>query len=249
MWRLIIVTFGFLFFAFYEMSGGADYAPRTQSIQVQAKIDRDLRDFKREQRRLADIRAQEAEARRVAAAAAVQRDLTRTAEAAPAVNPVANPALAGFSDMVAERRAAHGQDGPKLVLAAAGTPDFAVAQLPVTPPAQPSATDAAVASALAEADPLANPEVILPGLEQLTDPNRPVTATAAAAQGNDIRYVTGSRVNMRQGPGTDFSVLASLTGGDEVTVLRDDASGWLKVRVSDTGRVGWMADFLLTAAN
>ena len=28
MWRFILVTFGFLFFAFYELSGGADYAPK-----------------------------------------------------------------------------------------------------------------------------------------------------------------------------------------------------------------------------
>ena len=39
MWRFISVTFAFLGYAFYTLSGGSDYAPRTQSIQARAKID------------------------------------------------------------------------------------------------------------------------------------------------------------------------------------------------------------------
>lgn len=34
MWRFMLVSFGFLGFAFYEMSGGADYAPAPDSLQV-----------------------------------------------------------------------------------------------------------------------------------------------------------------------------------------------------------------------
>jgi hypothetical protein len=62
----------------------------------------------------------------------------------------------------------------------------------------------------------------------------------------DIREVTGDRVNMRNGPGTKFPVLASLKRGEEVEVLSDPGNGWLKLRVSDSGRIGWMADFLVT---
>ena len=36
MWRFILVTFGFLGFAFWEMSGGGDYAPSDNSLQAQA---------------------------------------------------------------------------------------------------------------------------------------------------------------------------------------------------------------------
>jgi uncharacterized protein YgiM (DUF1202 family) len=76
------------------------------------------------------------------------------------------------------------------------------------------------------------------------------TAAAAQAQGaRDLRNVSASRVNMRQGPGTDFNVVAKLTLGTEVEVLRDQGDGWVKLRVVDSGRVGWMADHLLTAAN
>lgn len=65
----------------------------------------------------------------------------------------------------------------------------------------------------------------------------------------DIRQITGSTVNMRSGPGTEYSPVTRLSGGTEVAVLRDPGNGWLKLRVVDTGREGWMADWLVTTAN
>ena len=65
----------------------------------------------------------------------------------------------------------------------------------------------------------------------------------------DMRKVTAARVNMRQGPGQTFSVIAKLNNGDEVEILQDPGDGWVKLKVIDSGRVGWMADFLLTASN
>lgn len=65
----------------------------------------------------------------------------------------------------------------------------------------------------------------------------------------DMRKVTAARVNMRQGPGQHFSVVAKLNSGDEVQILQDPGDGWLKLKVQESDRVGWMADFLLTASN
>jgi len=65
----------------------------------------------------------------------------------------------------------------------------------------------------------------------------------------DIRVVTGSRVNMRNGPGTSYQVLSQLVRGDEAEVLQDPGNGWLKIRVNDTGRVGWMAERLMRPTN
>lgn len=62
----------------------------------------------------------------------------------------------------------------------------------------------------------------------------------------DIRSVRGTRVNMRGGPGTSYSVLAKLTRGMEVQVLRTPGNGWVKLRVLESGRVGWMAESLVT---
>lgn len=70
----------------------------------------------------------------------------------------------------------------------------------------------------------------------------------AAVAPRDIRQVTGSSVNMRNGPGTRYDVLGRLGEGDRVEVLQDPGKGWVKLKVEETGRVGWMADFLLAYA-
>lgn len=38
MWRFILVTFAFLGWSFYELSGGADYKPGAQSLQAHMKL-------------------------------------------------------------------------------------------------------------------------------------------------------------------------------------------------------------------
>ncbi|MEL6609817.1 MAG: SH3 domain-containing protein [Pseudomonadota bacterium] len=62
----------------------------------------------------------------------------------------------------------------------------------------------------------------------------------------DLREVTGNRVNMRNGPGTNFQVLTQLNRGDGAEVLQAPGNGWVKIRVVQNGRVGWMAERLLT---
>lgn len=74
----------------------------------------------------------------------------------------------------------------------------------------------------------------------------PVVAELPAA---DIRTVSGSRVNVRNGPGTNFSVVAQLTRGSETEVLQAPGNGWVKIKSTDTGGIGWMAERLLTAPN
>ena len=63
----------------------------------------------------------------------------------------------------------------------------------------------------------------------------------------DLRRVDGNVVNMRTGPGTNYSVVDQLRRGDEVEVLRSE-SGWVKLRVSETDQIGWMANYLVTAS-
>ncbi|MEE2945285.1 MAG: SH3 domain-containing protein [Pseudomonadota bacterium] len=61
----------------------------------------------------------------------------------------------------------------------------------------------------------------------------------------DFRRVSGSRVNMRNGPGTEYSVIGKLVRGNDVQVLQDPGFGWVKLQVVETGRVGWMSASLL----
>ncbi|QOL82819.1 SH3 domain-containing protein [Pseudooceanicola spongiae] len=76
---------------------------------------------------------------------------------------------------------------------------------------------------------------------------RRAIAAAALQAAADVRAVAGSHVNLRQGPGTSFGVVDQLGQGETVEVIGQERS-WLKLRVAETGRIGWMADFLVTAA-
>lgn len=64
----------------------------------------------------------------------------------------------------------------------------------------------------------------------------------------DVRQVTGTRVNMRNGPSTGYNVVARLTRGTKVLILQEPGNGWVKLKVEETGRVGWMAAKLLEPA-
>jgi uncharacterized protein YgiM (DUF1202 family) len=56
--------------------------------------------------------------------------------------------------------------------------------------------------------------------------------------------VTGTNVNVRTGPGTNFPVVTKVTKGDVVT-LKDQAFGWYKVVLSDGATTGWIAGWLM----
>lgn len=62
----------------------------------------------------------------------------------------------------------------------------------------------------------------------------------------DLRAVAGNRVNMRDGPGTNFGVIDTLPRGTEAEVLEVNLSGWARIRITETDQEGWMAERLLT---
>lgn len=62
----------------------------------------------------------------------------------------------------------------------------------------------------------------------------------------DLRAVAGEWVNMRSGPSTNYDVLETLPRGTAAEVMEVDATGWARIRVTDTGQIGWMAERLLT---
>ncbi|EBA12169.1 hypothetical protein RCCS2_12769 [Roseobacter sp. CCS2] len=62
----------------------------------------------------------------------------------------------------------------------------------------------------------------------------------------DIRIIAGDWVNMRQGPGTDFGVVTTLPRGTEAEIIDETADQWARIRLLETGQVGWMASWLLS---
>lgn len=80
--------------------------------------------------------------------------------------------------------------------------------------------------------------------------NTRTTTTAGSAPfiapNADVRRVTAARVNVRDGPGTDYSVINSLGRGTEVEVLTTYGNGWVQLRPVAGGTVGWIAESLLS---
>lgn len=79
--------------------------------------------------------------------------------------------------------------------------------------------------------------------------NAQIVASRAPAPPADIRHVSATSGNMRSGPGTEFPRITRLNAGDEVRVLHDDGAGWVHLVVVETGDEGWMADWLISAAD
>ena len=93
------------------------------------------------------------------------------------------------------------------------------------------------------------PTVAVARVEAPLDMQEPDDTVSSFAPVAETRRVAGTSVNLRTGPGTAFGAITSLARGTEVIVLRDPGNGWIKLRVAATGRIGWMADRLLTVAS
>lgn len=65
----------------------------------------------------------------------------------------------------------------------------------------------------------------------------------------DLRFIDGDLVNMRGGPGTDYAVIGKLYRNDLVEIIEDEGNGWLHLRDTLSGDEGWIAEWLVTAAN
>ncbi|THH35024.1 SH3 domain-containing protein [Aliishimia ponticola] len=186
--RFILLSFAFLGWAFYEMSGGAEFEPRSARMGADAPV-----------ALMAAHRGGDGQAVPLQESVEVTR---------VSLN------LTSVDDVMSGK----------------------------TRKAKPTPVEAIAAAAEAK-DEL--PRIVIPSLVEKTRAASAATITAAA-QSADIRNITGNRVNVRGGPGTDFGVVTKMVRGDEVEVLEDNGSGWIRMRSIDTGSVGWVADFLLS---
>ncbi|QQA42291.1 SH3 domain-containing protein [Pelagovum pacificum] len=185
--RFILLTFGFLAWGYWEMSGGSDFVPETRmaatlstSTPTAASSDEDIPEFVTRARvsPVDDISG------------------PSTADAGDDVVLASAPADAGVETMAED-------DGPKWVSAADAIEDAIV-----------------LANSATEAPP--------------------------RVEEAEMRTVSvaGSRVNMRMGPGTDYSVVTTLNQGTEAEVI-ESRNGWARLQVLDSGQTGWMAERLL----
>ncbi len=76
----------------------------------------------------------------------------------------------------------------------------------------------------------------------------PVEAAASSVTAlNTTGIVTASKLNVRTGPSTGYSVMHVLWKGNQIKVI-GEASGWYQIKLSD-GRVGWVSKMYLQLAS
>lgn len=228
MWRFILVSFAFLGWAFYVLSGGSDYKPATGSLQDPAR-----------------------------AGAEPPATAPRVADPAATAATVAPATGTGTIPPAAPDTAAQDEDDAKMaeLLATLQASNDATAETltaEATPPAPETGDardgDTAETGAGTPADTAAQERVEVrytSALEAFAN-TAPVAATESRPTG-DFRQVVGSRVNLRSGPGTGFAAVDQLNAGTEVEVLGQEGD-WLELRVPATGFSGWMSRRLVTQA-
>ena len=76
-----------------------------------------------------------------------------------------------------------------------------------------------------------------------------VTVVAAVPSDENLYAFSVNRGNMRNGPSTRNGVIAKLERGTAVQLLPSSSGSWVKLRVVETNRVGWISKKLLKKAD
>ena len=66
-----------------------------------------------------------------------------------------------------------------------------------------------------------------------------VIGTSSASDSGNSLYVQAEVVNLREGPGTGFSILAQVERGDELTEIARNGQ-WVNVTAKNSGTTGWI---------
>lgn len=259
--RFIVLSFLVLGWGYYELSGGADFRPRSGG---DAPVVPD-------QTRIADAPDDAAippDGAQIDDAPDDAGDATGETgtgpslvvlsdERLPAADQTPSSAGTAADPPESDTTAANTGGGPPDNNAPdastfAGTGETPVGDL-LSPPSPPQDGGALVTGGT---DPLlTDPDVtaadIIADLAATGTVSPPPATTRSAASSNadpsaDIRRVTASRVNMRAGPGTDYSVLGTLGRGAEAQVVAELGNGWVQLIVLDLGAEGYMAARLLS---
>ena len=223
MWRFLLISFAVMGWAFYQLSGGADYRPAPNSLQAWAQYG-----HKRPVQRPVQINV-------IALAPEVSdpdtgkitQTVTSLAELETVTRGIKPKVHRGPDDLV-NTRADSEQKALEPVAYEDALLEARVAQIPSL--AEPSSVLASLETAAA-----------LPATSP--DPANPVIRDL------DLRHVVGNAVNVRAGPGLGHRRVASLARDAQVTVLQDPGDGWLEVRIVKTGDTGWMSDLFVTSRN
>lgn len=189
--RFVFVALLLMGWAYWELSGGAGFAPETRIPAADSGVTVTR----------ADTSSIDAPA--MVEPLAAEPSTPETADAVAAAEPVVANDEADLVEM--------------LVHEVESAPDFAENPLTATATA---------------AEPATEPEI----------------ATATAPGTADLRVVTGSRVNLREGPGTSYGTIGQVVSGTILEVIETNG-GWAHIQVQGTAENGWMSADFLTPLN
>lgn len=129
---------------------------------------------------------------------------------------------------------------PRVAAAPAGD-DLTLAASPAAPEPQPE--PAAAADAVMQAVELAmGGDAAEAGEAETPTVDEEIAAALTDAQ---VRYVNAERVNVRQGPSTDYGVVDQVVYGEATEILSDPSQEWVKIRIQGDGVEGWIASRFL----
>lgn len=234
--RYIPLSFLLLGWVFYEMSGGADFAPKTltEVATVEEKVPVEVTRLERARQARADETVASATgAQRTAERAAIasrqeraQAQDARQEQVASAQNEASGTATQPDpdSDQLQQLRAGLRSTLP-VFTSVTGTGGEQVQTI--------SLSGLGASSRAPQPDPVSEPATAV---------------RAPVAESADIREVVATRVNMRAGPGTSHDIIERLSRGQSVEVLGNDGQGWLRLRTLPGDRVGWIAERLIGPA-
>lgn len=218
--RFILLTFGFLGLAFYELSGGADFEPPRPPV-VEASLTEGTVAGDEPQIELARAKPQIA---------------PHTQQGLANIRPI-DTTPPGFGDTPEPDTAQTNDTGQIDDLVAAVNAAVKAAEAPLAN--EVTLVPVNLNSTTSGQD---TPAII----PSLITPDDTGAVTIEASGFGDIRTVSGNSVNVRGGPGTEYDVVTQLTRGDSVEVINDSGDGWVQLRPLNGGPVGWMADYLLS---
>ncbi len=87
---------------------------------------------------------------------------------------------------------------------------------------------------------------VLTSDQQAVEPVIIATSSAAEEINGNVYYVDSEMVNLREGPGTNFSILDQVERGDELIEV-DRAGSWIRVKATESSAAGWIFSRLVSS--
>tara|TARA_R100000789_G_scaffold67590_3_gene63570 strand:+ start:66197 stop:66934 length:738 start_codon:yes stop_codon:yes gene_type:complete len=243
--RIMVVTFAVLGWSWYALSGGRDFVPGDNGVSLLADVDTTAPSAVPDRPSLAGLQPIPATKNTPGPAPRITSLSVREplpSKSVKATVPPVDPSAGAAPTLTSEV-----------------TPAALIADSVVQPAAQPVDE---IALALAGAIPI-DEDPFDP-----FDPDAPMQRIAGLGtslplgtkmggalapefvpEERDLRVVSASRVNLRDGPATSYGIVAKLDEGIEVEVLDDTGDGWVKLRLVDAETEGWMSDDFLNIPN